>query len=268
MRAIPADSSAEDCIAAWLPAVLLVLEPDGMMEEPAICGNGVVEAGEDCDDGNTTAGDCCSPTCLFEASGVLCDDGSPCTTGDACQAGACVGLAAPELGCREAQRGVVQLMNRSPDAKDKFSWKWLLGPTTSAEFGDPANGLTSYDLCLYDTTGGTPSLAWQASIPGGGTCSGRPCWQAAGGSFRFVDNEGTIDGITRVMLQSGTTDNAKIQVKGKGVGLGLPPLPLAQDPAVTVQLKSTDGECWTIPYEGPAVRSDAERFKDAYTAPP
>ena len=33
---------------------------------PATCGNGVLEAPEGCDDGNTTAGDGCSPTCTLE----------------------------------------------------------------------------------------------------------------------------------------------------------------------------------------------------------
>jgi cysteine-rich repeat protein len=254
------DLGLPECVPTWLPAVLSILD-DG-------CGDGVVDSGEQCDDGNTTAGGCCSPTCQFEASGGLCDDGNPCTTGDTCQAGACSGVAAPEPDCRAARRGSVQLMNRSPDTADKFSWKWLLGPTTSAEFGNPATGLTGYELCVYDTTGGIPSVAWHASIPGGGFCSGRPCWQAAAGSYRFVDTAGATDGITKVILKAGIADNAKIQVKGSGAALGLPALPLAQDPAVTVQLKSTDGECWTIPYEGPAARSDAERFKDAYTAPP
>jgi TonB family protein len=32
----------------------------------AVCGNGKVEAGEQCDDGNTASGDDCSPTCLTE----------------------------------------------------------------------------------------------------------------------------------------------------------------------------------------------------------
>lgn len=32
------------------------------------CGGGAVEAGEQCDDGNTTAGDGCSPTCTLEAA--------------------------------------------------------------------------------------------------------------------------------------------------------------------------------------------------------
>lgn len=47
------------------------------------CGNGVVECGEQCDDGNTNAGDNCSPLCNLEACGngfpdpgEVCDDGN------------------------------------------------------------------------------------------------------------------------------------------------------------------------------------------------
>src|SRR5262249_5430343 len=32
-----------------------------------VCGNGAVESGEDCDDGNTTSGDGCSATCRIES---------------------------------------------------------------------------------------------------------------------------------------------------------------------------------------------------------
>ncbi|TMA55097.1 MAG: hypothetical protein E6J75_12780, partial [Deltaproteobacteria bacterium] len=38
----------------------------------ACCGDGIVEAGEQCDDGNTVDGDCCSSTCQFESSATLC----------------------------------------------------------------------------------------------------------------------------------------------------------------------------------------------------
>ncbi len=62
--------------------------------QAAVCGNGIIEAGEQCDDGNTASGDCCSATCRFEAAGSLCPDGlfcngeETCDGQGACQAGA------------------------------------------------------------------------------------------------------------------------------------------------------------------------------------
>lgn len=91
-----------------------------------VCGNGVVESPEQCDDGssaNGTAGDCCSSTCSFKpnttvcraasgqcdlteyctgnaaacpadvpaADNAPCDDGNACTLSDKCQSGSCVG---------------------------------------------------------------------------------------------------------------------------------------------------------------------------------
>ena len=56
-----------------------------------VCGNGVLDVGEQCDDGNKLAGDCCSPTCTSEPLGSPCTDGNPCTN-DACNgAGVCLG---------------------------------------------------------------------------------------------------------------------------------------------------------------------------------
>jgi len=57
------------------------------------CGNGTVECGEQCDDGNTLGGDCCSATCQNETicgNGCVefpeaCDDGNV-TSGDGCSA--------------------------------------------------------------------------------------------------------------------------------------------------------------------------------------
>jgi cysteine-rich repeat protein len=56
------------------------------------CGNGQLEAGEVCDDGNLNDDDCCSSTCTPLSSGNTCDDGQACTVGDACRRGACVGI--------------------------------------------------------------------------------------------------------------------------------------------------------------------------------
>ncbi len=48
------------------------------------CGNGLPEGPEECDDGNTDDGDCCSATCTFEPVQSPCeDDGNQCTS-DSC----------------------------------------------------------------------------------------------------------------------------------------------------------------------------------------
>ncbi len=60
---------------------------------PGLCGNGNVDAGEQCDDGNTASGDCCSASCQFEPAGQSCNDHSTCTTGETCNAaGVCRGF--------------------------------------------------------------------------------------------------------------------------------------------------------------------------------
>jgi cysteine-rich repeat protein len=45
--------------------VFLAIDPYG-------CGDGIVEPGETCDDGNLTNGDCCSSTCQLEPAGPAC----------------------------------------------------------------------------------------------------------------------------------------------------------------------------------------------------
>lgn len=59
----------------------------------ATCGDGVVGPGEQCDDGNTDAGDCCSATCQYEAAGSTCGSQSDtdCDNPNTCDAtGTCL----------------------------------------------------------------------------------------------------------------------------------------------------------------------------------
>jgi cysteine-rich repeat protein len=87
-------------VAAERARAILVLLASGALwlscagvPPAAPCGNGVVEAGEQCDDGNARGGDCCAPDCRFEPGGSVCDDGDPCTRFAACNArGLCTGL--------------------------------------------------------------------------------------------------------------------------------------------------------------------------------
>ena len=96
------------------------------------CLNGVIDPGEDCQDGNVVDGDCCSSRCRRDPPGsacssdgntctddvcdavgscshapntIPCEDGNVCTAGDVCAAGTCVsGAPAPGHACTQAQR--------------------------------------------------------------------------------------------------------------------------------------------------------------------
>lgn len=81
------------------------------MVTPPVCGNNIVETGEQCDDGNSTAGDgcnncqtevppatdcvadseCCDSTGHWVADGTSCDDGDANTNNDVCNAHNCAG---------------------------------------------------------------------------------------------------------------------------------------------------------------------------------
>lgn len=56
------------------------------------CGDGVVDAEEQCDDGaaNGASGSCCAATCLARPNGSSCEDNNVCTTLDTCESGMCV----------------------------------------------------------------------------------------------------------------------------------------------------------------------------------
>ncbi len=71
----------------------LVIEVSGVA--PFGCGNGVVDPGEDCDDGNTANGDCCSETCLAAVTGTPCADADLCNGAETCQAGGVCGAGTP-----------------------------------------------------------------------------------------------------------------------------------------------------------------------------
>jgi cysteine-rich repeat protein len=60
------------------------------------CGDGYAYGpGEQCDDGNTTSGDCCSSTCQYEPAGSACSDGNPSTCDVCTSSGYCQGLVCP-----------------------------------------------------------------------------------------------------------------------------------------------------------------------------
>lgn len=170
----------------------------------------------------------------------------------------------PVAGCFQAapaKKWPLLLRDNSNDRRDRLVWKWRSsGQGNVSDFGNPVT-TSSYKLCIYAGVAQTPVL--QAVAPAGGTCLGRPCWKSRGSKgFRYADRARTPDGLNRIVLRGNPAKTrAQIVVKGKGINLGMPMLPLTHP--VIAQLTKSDGpECWEAVYSAPAIKSSSRQFKD------
>lgn len=215
------------------------------------CGNDIVTAGEQCDDGNTSGGDCCSASCQYEGSGSPCDDGDLCSPTDTCDgAGNCDGAAAPEPICRQPTapgRARLILKDKSDDRRDLLVWKWTKGAaTTAGEFADPL-GSNDYALCVYDASA-SPQPLIAATAPAGSD------WTASGPGYRYQRKDAS--GQLTLKLSPGAAGAAKIIAKAKGSHLVMPSQQLT--PAVVVQLKRRGGGCWGASFSSPSTLEPGE----------
>jgi cysteine-rich repeat protein len=87
------------------PHLICLAATTALQGERTSCGNGTVDAGEECDDGNVVSRDCCSASCRFtpmgapcgydECAATSCDGAGACvnqpatTCGDTCRPGTC-----------------------------------------------------------------------------------------------------------------------------------------------------------------------------------
>ena len=71
-----------DFVDTWYPPVNG--HPNLRWATSEICGDGVVQGSEECDDGGTSNGDCCSSTCQYEVAGSSCADVDMCNGGEVC----------------------------------------------------------------------------------------------------------------------------------------------------------------------------------------
>jgi len=118
----------------------------------AVCGNGVLEAGEACDDGNTNPGDCCDGSCEFESGGSSCNDGNFCTLTDSCDgAGTCVGSGTPS--CDDSN-------SCTDDACIDF-----VGCQNSPNTDPCDDGNTTVDACSGGACSGSGALSCDDSNP-------------------------------------------------------------------------------------------------------
>jgi cysteine-rich repeat protein len=238
------------------------------------CGNGTLEAGEVCDDGNSLDGDCCSANCANASNdGAACGLPSQCLVGT-CAAGQCVGnlscdgclTCVPGQGCQPPPNAFcegaiagdswVALKRNATDARrDTLGWALQSGsPVARLDFGNPPV-TTDMHLCVFDQRG----LQLSLEAPAGGRCGSGDCWMPTALGYRYSDPQLTPDGIGRLQLQSGDAYRARMSARGRGANLALPDLSLQMP--VTVRLQRSGGPaCWEASYPS-AVRNEALQFK-------
>jgi len=162
-------------------------------------------------------------------------------------------------GCRAAAKSKLTYKSNADDTKDKLKWKWGKGPgTTAAEFGDPTAS-TQYQLCVYATTSGAPTLLFDATVPGSSSL-----WSTVGtNGYKYNDVAAGAEGASRILLRAGADGKPKILIKGKGTGLTDPTLPLAMGTTgVRVQLNNeSNGLCWESDFPLNNVTSDDHSIK-------
>ena len=221
------------------------------------CGNGVVDAGEQCDDGPRRDGDCCNRTCNYDAATVACTSDTDLCTADQCDgAGTCEHLNAPRLDCLDAPASDSSLRIYG-SGEMRWSWKGT-DPAAFERFGNPYCGTTDdYALCVYDDVSG---LLTRADIPALESCyidAPDQRWQRSAGTYRFKD-PAMLDGVSSARLHTKAPARTSLSVTAEGPSFSAPALPLADSP-VHVQLVNGRNFCWSATYSDSA-RNNARAF--------
>jgi cysteine-rich repeat protein len=120
------------------------------------CGDGILDGGETCDDGNNTSGDCCSATCQLEA------DGNTCQSFGTCNAGVCD--VPNHYACYQVKhklpKGQTGTISNDVELAGTFSkckLKFLCTPTVknSSPIQNP-----DLNYCCHQCKGGKPAVAY------------------------------------------------------------------------------------------------------------
>jgi len=148
---------------------------------------------------------------------------------------------APRSGCAASTAGKLVLKDFAGDASDKLVWKWKNGTLDAGDLGAP-DQQTDLAACVYDANGNLVG----GRVPRGADVSGVASWRPLAVGLKYIDTAGASSGITKVKVVPGT-GSGQILVKGKGAGLGMPPLPATLP--LTAQLVNLDnGSCWETPF--------------------
>ena len=246
-------------------------EPNGTdCDDGAFCngndtcsaGACTVHAGDPCigADGDENCTESCNEVdnnCLGnDPNGATCNNGDGCTTGETCSAGICQGgdssgcgdLCGDEpetVGCVLASKYQIGIKDFGDATLNSLKWKWKKGlPVNPSALGSPTT-TTTYALCVYDRTSGTPVKVASYRLPP------NSLWRVDGNKIKYRDKTGAEDGFQQVKgrasLESG---KSYMSVKLGGTNFAVPPTfsnaeYFDVDPSMTVQLITNEGACWT-----------------------
>lgn len=197
--------------------------------EGAVCGNGVLEGDERCDDGNTEDGDGCSSQCRIR----LC-------------------LSSPPAGCIVARRAKLAAQQKVTETKQVGSMKLALGDfaedVARSDFGDPVFDTTRYDLCVYNQN---DRLIAQFLVDRGFRTCGKKqkaCWgPLRDKGYRYRDSERVASGIDSLVLLGGPAGGGNVSASGrrtqKAKSLPLVTRNLENNSRASLRLMIDNGRC-------------------------
>jgi hypothetical protein len=239
-------------------------------DEP--CGNGVLDAGEACDDGVRAGSDCCDRTCRLSPVTARCEPDTDVCTNDRCDgAGTCIHAYEPRAACRvpvTASASTLRLRGNGDPVKSELVWKWTKGPGARFdEIGRPDE--TGYALCLYDGSG----LVSHLEVPGepaphvGEPAHWRSTFRRGDFTWQYKNSARTPNGVEKLSLLGPVNlmNGQSIILKAKGVHLAVPPLPITAS-TITAQLVFDEltlrhAQCWGASYStAAAIRNDDGKF--------
>jgi cysteine-rich repeat protein len=238
---------------------------------PAGCGDGTLDPGEECDDGNNDSGDCCRLDCKFDPPGnfcagdanvctddicdgagncqhvdntASCDDGDVCTLPGTCSGGVCAASLVPlPLG-----RVKLKAKFKAGAANDKLTLK--ANVPTDGWISPPALAGSQIEIAA----GGSP--AWSSELPGGAI------WETVGSnglSYRYEAGASPppgAGGVSKLQIKYKLSAGI-VQVKLKTSGEEFAGLVNREDLGLRIQVgNDTIGDCGALESMGCAAKPD------------